>query len=148
MCRSCSEAHSPVSLHDKQAAVLSKLRALRSPTERLAWLVSEARQRPVLEAAERIDRWRVPGCLSQLWVAGECRDGLCRFRCDSDSQVVKAVACLLCDLFSGERPETIQAADLSFLEAPELQRLLTSNRQNALAKVCDFIQAFAAEQVR
>ncbi|MCB1127890.1 MAG: SufE family protein [Verrucomicrobiae bacterium] len=130
-----------------QTAALARLRALRSPTERLAWLVAEARRRPALEDSERVDRWRVPGCLSRLWVVGDCRDGWCHFRCDSDSQVVKAVAGFLCDLFSGESPQAIRTADLSFMEAPELQRLLTSNRQNALVKVCEFIQAFAAEQM-
>jgi cysteine desulfuration protein SufE len=130
-----------------QMAALDQLRALRSPTERLSWLVGLARQRPTVAAAERIDRWRVPGCLSQLWVVGDCRDGRCHFRCDSDSQVVKAVAGFLCDRFNGQSPEAILAADLGFLERPELQRLLTSNRRNALNRVCEFIQAFAAQQV-
>lgn len=136
-----------MSHRQKQTAALLRLRALRSPTERLAWLVAEARRRPTLDAAERVDRWRVPGCLSQLWIVGDCVDALCRFRCDSDSQVVKAVAGFLCELFSGVSPEAIQAADLSFLETPELQRLLTSNRRNALTRVCEFIQAFAAERL-
>lgn len=130
---------------EKQAALLHRLRAFRTSQERLSWLVAGARERGPLPAELRREEWRVVGCLSKLWVVGELVNGRCRFRCDSDSVIVKALAGLLIDLADDETPEALLGVDPAFLEAPELRRLLTSNRQNALNRVWEHLRGFALD---
>jgi len=80
-----------------------------------------------------------------LWLVAEARDGCCHFACDSDSLVVKAIAGLLCELYSGETPVEILAHDPQFLAPLGITQHLTPNRRNALAKVWDHIRQFAAK---
>jgi len=82
---------------------------------RLAWLIEMARRRPLMPAALRTETHRVPGCLARLWLVPDFRDGRCYFTAESDSLIVKSIAGLLCDLYSGHAPEEIRAQDPDFL---------------------------------
>lgn len=131
-----------------RAQALAAELAARGPAPaRLAWLVARARQRPELPAACRTDAHLVPGCLSRLWLVAEFRDGACWFACDSDSQVVRAVAGLLCELAGGLPPGEILAAPSDLPARLGLDRLLTSNRRAAQSRVWALIQDFARAHV-
>jgi cysteine desulfuration protein SufE len=76
-------------------------------------------------------------------VRSEFREGRCFFVCDSDSLVVKAVAGLLCEFYSGQPPAEILAHDPAFLAPFGITQHLTPNRRNALARVWEHIENFA-----
>jgi cysteine desulfuration protein SufE len=130
-------------LAEKQLQLTAKLAALKNGQDRLAWLVEKAKQRPPLAAEQRIDAHLVPGCLAKLWFISRCEQGRCFFACDSDSLVVKAVAGLLCEFYSGHAPSEILASDPAFLAPLGITQHLTPNRRNALSKVWDRIRQFA-----
>jgi cysteine desulfuration protein SufE len=134
-----------LSLATRKARLLQELSRLQNSQDRLAWLVDQARKRPLLEAALRTDAHRVEGCLSRLWLVREFRQGRCHFRCESDSLIVKAIAGLLCDLYTGQPPDEILTLDPGFLAEVGITQHLTPNRRNALARVWELIRAFAAE---
>lgn len=115
---------------------------------RLGHLVDEARRRDPLPAQDRTDANLVPGCMANLWVVAAFRDGRCRFRCDSDSLVVKSIATLLCDFYSDAEPREILALDPSFLQSAGITQHLSANRRNALSRVWDIIRAFASSHAR
>ena len=127
----------------KRDALLAQLGGFRHPQERLQWLVEQARQRPALAAESRTEAHRVPGCLANLWLVAEWRAGRCWFQCDSDSQIVRAVAGLLCDFYSGQPPAEILAMEPGFLEQVGINQHLTANRRNVLSRVWERIQLFA-----
>jgi cysteine desulfuration protein SufE len=132
-----------VGLAEKQRQLVTTLAACRSPQDRLAWMVNAARHRPSLDADHRTEAHRVEGCLVSLWLVAECRDGRCWFTCDSDSLIVKAIAGLLCDFYSGEPPVEILKMDPSFLAEVGITQHLTPNRRHSLARVWETIRAFA-----
>ena len=134
-------------LAEKRDALCAELRALRDAQERLNFLVARARQRPSLPEADRTDANRVEGCLSKLWIVPRFADGCYWFTADSDSQIVKAVAGLLCEFYSGHPPAEILSIDPSFLGPLGINQHLTPNRRNALAKVWEVIRKFAAQQL-
>jgi cysteine desulfuration protein SufE len=133
-------------LAEKQRRLSADLAALKNGQDRLAFLVEQARKRPALEPAQRVATNLVPGCLAKLWFVAEARDHHCYFACDSDSQVVKAIAGLLCEFYSGQVPTEILAHDPRFLIPFGINQHLTPNRRNALSKVWDRIREFAAAQ--
>jgi cysteine desulfuration protein SufE len=134
-----------MTLTEHQQRLLNELAARRDPRERLAWLITRTPANQPLPAEARTDATRVPGCLAQLWLVGAARGGVCEFRCDSDSRTVRAVAGLLCEYFSGCEPAAVAAAELTPLVRAGLDRLLTANRRNALARVVGRIQSLAAD---
>jgi len=129
----------------KEADLLAVLTPLRTAQDRLAWLVEKARQRPLLPAELRTDDRRVEGCLSKLWFVSEFRDGRCWFRTESDSLIVKAVAGVLADFFSGQTAADILAHPVGLTARLGVQQHLTTNRRAGLARVEENIRDFAAE---
>src|SRR5665213_2276727 len=88
-----------------------ELAALKYGQDRLAFLVEKAKRRPPPAPELRVEENLIPGCLAKLWFVAEFCDGKCFFDCDSDSLVVKAVAGLLCEFYSGHAPAEIVAHD-------------------------------------
>ena len=132
-----------MNLAEKQQQLTAQLAALKNGQDRLALLVEQIRKVPPLSPALRVEQNLIPGCLAKLWFVPECRDGKCFFTCDSDSLVVKAVAGLLCEFYSGQPPAEILAHDPVFLAPLGITQHLTPNRRNALAKVWERIRQFA-----
>jgi len=130
----------------KQVQLTALLQALKNGQDRLALLVERAKERPPLAPELRIDGNLLPGCLAKLWLTTKFQDGKCFFDCDSDSLVVKAVAGLLCDLYSGQTPAEIVAHDPGFLTPLGITQHMTPNRRNALSRVWERIRGFAEVQ--
>lgn len=131
----------------RRDALLAQLGSFQHPQERLQWLVEQARQRPLLSAELKTDSHRVPGCLANLWLVVESREGRCHFCCDSDSHIVRAVAGLLCDFYSGATSAEILAVSPDFLDRVGVNQHLTANRRNVLSRVWERIRGFAGEQM-
>ena len=132
-----------MNLAEKQVEITAQLDALKNGQDRLAFLVEQAKKRPPLAPELRGHENLIPGCLAKLWFVSEFRDGRCFFRCDSDSLVVKAVAGLLGEFYSGQTPADILAHDPKFRAPLGITQHLTPNRRNALAKVWERIRHFA-----
>jgi len=132
-----------MNLAEKQVEITSQLAALKNGQDRLAFLVEKAKQHPPLAPAGRVDANLIPGCLAKLWFVPQLGDGKCFFACDSDSLVVKAIAGLLCEFYSGHAPAEILAHDPGFLAPLGITQHLTPNRRNALSKVWERIRQFA-----
>jgi cysteine desulfuration protein SufE len=134
-----------MNLAEKQAQLTARLATFKNGQDRLSFLVEQARQRPPLANHLRTEANLIPGCLAKLWFVPRICDGHCRFDCDSDSLVVKAIAGLLCDFYSGQAPEEILAQNPDFLAPFGITQHLTPNRRNALSKVWERIRQFAED---
>jgi cysteine desulfuration protein SufE len=132
-----------MNLAEKQQQLTAELAALKNGQDRLARLVERAKKLPILPPELRAEQNLIPGCLAKLWFVSEFRDGQCFFACDSDSLVVKAVAGLLCNFYSGHAPAEILAHDPQFLAPLGITQHLTPNRRNALSKIWERIREFA-----
>lgn len=130
-------------LAKKQQQLRDDLLGIEDSHERLAAVVNRGRRSSALAAGERNDSFRVKGCVSAVWVAGELREGRCYFRSDADGPLVKGLVALLCDFFSGATPAEIVASDLDPIAALELKENLSPTRRNGLASARAAIVAFA-----
>lgn len=137
-----------VKLAEKQAELTARLAALKNGQDRLAHLVERAKKIPPRPPEFRLAENLIPGCLAKLWFTAQFRDGVCRFECDSDSLVVKAIAGLLCEFYSGQPPAEILAHDPKFLVPLGITQHLTPNRRNALAKIWERIRQFAEAKAK
>lgn len=130
-------------LESKKQQLIEDLSIFPDPYERFTHVVELAREKPDLPDDLRVDAFRVEGCMSQLWLVPELKDGRCFFRADSDSSIVKGMAGILCDFYSDEAPEDVAAVEPDFLDEVGLLRQLTGNRRNGLSKVRERIRRFA-----
>ena len=137
-----------MNLAEKQVELTAQLAAQKNGQDRLAWVVGRVKKNPPLAVALRADENLIPGCLAKLWFVPEFRAGKCFFSCDSDSLVVKAVAGLLCEFYSGHAPVEILTHSPEFLAPLGITQHLTPNRRNALSKIWERIRQFAAANAK
>lgn len=133
-----------MSLKEKSARIVEEMGFLPDRFERFTYIVDFGKNRESLPADLRIETFRVEGCQSQLWLVPEFREGRCYFQADSDSAIVKGIASLICDYYSGETPQDVLQGDVHFLEEVGVDQHLSSNRRNGLGKVDERIKRFAS----
>jgi cysteine desulfuration protein SufE len=132
-----------VTMAEKQRQLTAALAAFKTAQDRLGFVVGCGRNTPPLEPQFKTDAFRVEGCLAKVWFVPEFAEGRCQFRADSDSAVVKGIAVLLCDFYSGQPPEAVVQSSPAFLEDLGITQHLTPNRRNSLGKIWQNMQAFA-----
>lgn len=131
-----------------RAAVLAALLAAKpDPQARFAWLLEQARLRPLLPAEFRRDEFRVTGCQVRLWWVPEFRDGRCWFRLDSDAVSLKAVGGLICDFYHGQPPEAVVDYSPEFLNELNLSTNLAESRRRTVWRIREMIRDFARQHV-
>jgi cysteine desulfuration protein SufE len=128
---------------EKQKALENEMGRYKNPQDRLTHVIRLGREAASLPEELKRPELRLEGCLSNLWLRSEFRDGACYFSADSDSAIVKGLAVIICNLFSGAAPEEILKADLSALRTAGLWQQLTPNRRTGLARMVDRIHEFA-----
>lgn len=133
-----------MTLAEKQRQLIEDYLIIPDSQERLAAVVDHARRRPPLTESERTEEHRVRGCVSLAWVISEMRDGLCYFRSDADSPLVRGLLVLLCDFYSGATPADVAATEPALLDELGLAKNLSPTRLNGLRSVRAKIREFAA----
>ena len=136
-----------MSLEAKRDKLIADLQFFDDPQDRLAYVIDLARNYERLPDELKTDEYKVEGCLSNLWFVPEMVGGKCRFRSDGDSMIVKGIAGLLTNFYSGESPEDVLRVDPSFIAKAGITQHLSQNRKNGLGRVWQKIQAFAAGQI-
>ncbi len=95
----------------------------------------------------RVEENKVPGCQSQVWVKSEIKDGLMYFSADSDAIITKGLISLLIKVFSGQKPEDIVNADLTFLDKIGMKEHLSPTRANGLMNMVKKIKEEAKKYI-
>ncbi len=138
----------PMTLAEKKQQLLAKLAQIKDPHERIVYAVECGRRQAPLEDSLKTDEHRVEGCLARLWLVAVFEDGKCHFRTDSDSAIMKGMAALLCEFYSGQTPDEIVATDPSFLAQVGITQHLTPNRRNGLSRLWEKIRDYAASRIK
>jgi cysteine desulfuration protein SufE len=133
-----------VTLAEKEAALAAELGTAPNSQERLARVVARGRRQAPLPPESRRDEFLVEGCLAKLWFVPSFRGGRCFFESDSDSAIVKGIAALLCEFYSGQLPGEILRGDGSFLAKLGVTAHLSPNRRNGLGRLMEKMRAFAS----
>ena len=131
-----------MSLAEKQRQLIEDLNLIPDVQERLSALTTYA-ARMRLDPAYRVEENLVPGCVSRVWLHGEQRHGLTRFDCEADSPMVKALAAVLCDLYSETTPAEVIEVEPEIWQQCQFTKMLSPTRLNGLANVRRLIREAA-----
>jgi len=134
-------------LSARSTALASALAAVPDPQARFAWLIEQARLRPMLPPELRRDEFLVSGCQVRIWFVPEFRDQRCWFRLDSDAVSLKAVAGLICDFYDGHPPAAVAEEAPGFLDELNLRTNLAESRRRTVWRVRELIRDFARRQL-
>ena len=92
----------------------------------------------------RIETFKVPGCMSQVWLVPKYGDDTIKFMADSDAHITKGVATLVANIFSGSTKQEIQDTDLdAMIEGLKLTSILSPNRRNGAYNMFGKVKDYA-----
>jgi cysteine desulfuration protein SufE len=137
-----------MTLEEKKRELMNDLSLLPSAQDRLMYVVDKAKRTSPLPPEFRADPHRVEGCLSNLWFIPEYREGKCYFKVDADSHIVRGIAIVLADFYSGHEPAEILRNDPEFLSEVGITQHLSPNRRNGLSRLWEKIRDFAAANLK
>lgn len=113
------------------------------PMDRYAYIMDLGKKLPPFPEAFRTDDFLVKGCQSSVWLQAYEKDGLLYFNADSNTAITKGIISLLVRVYSGQKPDDIINAELSFIEKINLRSHLSSQRSNGLNAMLQKIKWYA-----
>lgn len=123
--------------------IVERLGGTPEPRRRYEYVLWLARKLPPFPEELRQEAFKVRGCVSQVYVVGELREGKLHWQGDSDAQITKGLLALLIEGLEGLTPAQAAAIDPSFLAATGLQASLTPSRANGFLNIFRTMQAQA-----
>ena len=111
--------------------------------ELFEYLIAKNKKAEPLPDEYKTNDYIVKGCVSSLWLVPSYNDGKCYFKSDADSLITRAVASVVCQLYSGLSPEEISQLDPACLADVNISTHLSPNRRNGFSQLCAKIKAFA-----
>ena len=132
-----------MNLKEKKESLIAEITLIPDAYERLGYIVDSGKNAEGLPEDLRTDTFKIQGCMSQLWVVPEYKNGLCHYQSESDSAIVKGIANLICDFYSGALPKEIVETSADFLSEVGITQHLSPNRRNGLSRIVESIQRFA-----
>lgn len=112
--------------------------------ERYMHVIDMGKSMTPLSPEEKTDLYKVKGCVSQVWLVSEMKDGKLVFRGDSDAHIVKGLVAVVLQIFSNRTPAEITDINAGeILKALELDEHLSPQRSNGLKAMIERIQSQA-----
>lgn len=103
-----------------------------------------------IEARYKDDSHLIEGCQSKVWVNAELVDGKVYYQGESNTEIVNGIVSILVYILSGNEPQDILDAKLTFIDKIGLQEHLTPTRSNGMLAMIKqmrlYAMAFAAQQ--
>jgi cysteine desulfuration protein SufE len=92
--------------------IIEDFELLDSWDDRYRYVIELGRKLPELPPEDHVDKNKVQGCASQVWLTSERKAGnAIEFQGDSDAHIVKGLIAILFALYSGESAQKILETD-------------------------------------
>jgi len=111
--------------------------------ERYQYLIDLGKDLPLVAPDQKTDDRLIKGCQSRVWLHAELRDGRVWFTADSDAIITKGIISLLVRTLSGQSPQAIIDAELTFIDRIGLKEHLSPTRSNGLVSMIKQMKFYA-----
>lgn len=116
--------------------------------EKYKFLLDQGKKSIKFPEEFRNDSFKISGCQAQVWLVPYIKGDLLYFHSDSDAFISKGMVTILCDIFSGNSPDTITKADFDLLNDLNLNILLTPGRRNGVYSMLQKIKEHAKSHIK
>ncbi len=130
------------------AQIVHKFKRRPDPKKRYEQLLWYAKQLPDLAEEYKVPENKVQGCVSQVYITADLREGKVWFQGDSDAQLVKGLVAFLIEGLNGLSPQEIIQVTPDFIEETGLKMSLTPSRANGFYNIFQMMQKKALELIK
>ena len=120
---------------DELEKIVKKLKSCSDPRKRYEYLLFLAKKLPVVSVETFKESDKVKGCISQVYVLGELKEGKLFWKGYSDALITKGMLALLIKGLNDLTPNEVIAIDPAFISATGLNKSLTPSRVNGFMNI-------------
>ena len=114
--------------------------------DKYRYLIELGEQMSPLPEVERIEKYKVEGCQSQVWIKGEKKQDKFYFQAASDAIIVQGLEAVLLTFVNGKTAQEIQSLDLlELFKKLGLEENISPTRRNGFASMVQRIYALTNE---
>lgn len=122
------------------ARIVEKFQRRTEPKQKYEQLLWYAKKLEPLEEENKILENKVNGCVSQVYITADLKDGKVWYKGDSDAQLVKGLVAFLIEGLNGLTPEEIIQITPDFIENTGLKVSLTPSRANGFYNILQLMK--------
>ncbi|MGK7904139.1 MAG: SufE family protein [Hormoscilla sp.] len=120
--------------------IIQKFQRITEPKRRYEYLLWFAKRVPPFPDEAKISAYRVPGCVSQVYLTATLQDGSIVYQADADAQIPKGLVGLLMEGLNGIPPEEVVQLSPDFIQQTGLNVSLTPSRSNGFYNIFKTMQ--------
>ncbi len=128
---------------DKQAALIARFNTIPGWEDRYREIIRMGRDLPTFPEEHRLEKNKVKGCQSQVWLHARPDDGRVHYVGDSDAAIVKGLISLVLAVYSGHTFDAIIATPATFVDGLGLGQHLSQSRANGLSAMLKQVKLYA-----
>ncbi len=132
-----------MTIAEKQAEIIAEFEKLSDWEARYQKIIERGKAMPDLAEQYKLEKNKVKGCQSTVWLHAELEGDRVKFLGDSDAMIVRGLVALVLYVYSGETPATILATPPDFIAKTGLGSHLSQTRANGLAAMIKQIKNYA-----
>ena len=115
--------------------IIKRLKSTNDPKKKYEYVLWLAQRLPLLTQDEISEAIKVKGCISQVYVLGEIKDGKLKWKGFSDALITKGLLSLLISGLENLSPNEVINIDASFISETGLSSSLTPSRANGFLNI-------------
>lgn len=132
-----------MSVKDEQNEIVEQFSELEEWDDKYTLLIKMGKDLGELDPKIKIEKNKISGCQSQVWMHAKLDDDKMIIYGDSDAMIVKGLVAMLIKVYSNQKPEEILTSPPEFLNKIGIDKHLSPTRKNGLGAMLKQIQLFA-----
>ena len=122
-----------ITINEVQNTITEEFALFDDWTDKYQYIIELGQKLEKFPEEHRLDKNKVKGCQSSVWLVSSFDDNKIHFQADSDSSIVKGLVALLLRVYSGRTPDEILSTEAFFIEQIGLKQHLAQTRANGLS---------------
>ena len=131
---------SPMPFPPNLDKIVERFKRHSDPKKRYEQLLWYAKKLEAMPEEAKIPENKVQGCVSQVFITANLKDGKVWYQSDSDAQLVKGLVALLIQGLNGLSPQEIMQVSPDFIEETGLKVSLTPSRANGFYNILQLMK--------
>jgi len=130
-------------IEEKEQEIIDEFSLFDDWMDKYEHIIGLGKELPLIEQNLKTDDLLIKGCQSRVWLHAKLENGKVIFTADSDAIITKGIINLLIRVLSGERPDDIVNADMTFIDQIGLKEHLSPTRSNGLVSMVKQMKLYA-----
>lgn len=134
-------------MEEKIETLLKKFSFFETWEEKYTYLIELGKKLPPMAPTLKTDRYKVSGCISQVWIVLHEENKKLFFEADSDAHIVRGLIYVLREIFLGISFEQALTIDIPrFFQEIGFDDALSPTRSNGFFSMVNHIQSFCKQK--